>query len=128
MDLRRMFEPKSIAVVGVSENFLNPGTVIFRKNLHEMEVNTFGVNPKGGVMDGREIYRKVSDIPVDLDLVVIAIRAEYVNPVVEECGEIGVGGVVVISGGFAEAGGADDAQAPLEPVPPPVDSIVWKVR
>ncbi|MEM3511379.1 MAG: CoA-binding protein [Candidatus Jordarchaeales archaeon] len=106
MDLRRMFEPKSIAVVGVSENFLNPGTVIFRKNLHEMEVNTFGVNPKGGVMDGREIYRKVSDIPVDLDLVVIAIRAEYVNPVVEECGEIGVGGVVVISGGFAEAGGA----------------------
>lgn len=106
MDLKRIFEPKNIAVVGVSNNFLNPGTVIFRKNLHEMEVNTYGVNPKGGVIDGREIYRKVSDIPVNLDLVVIAIRAEYVNPVVEECGEIGVGGVVVISGGFAEAGGA----------------------
>ncbi len=31
------------------------------------------------------------------------------------------------SDAFAEAGGADDAQASLEPVPPPVDSIVWKV-
>ncbi len=103
--MKRMFEPRNIAVVGVSSNFMNPGTVIFNKNLHEMEANTFGVNPKGGVIEGREIYKKVSDIPVDLDLVVIAIRAEYVNPVVEECGEIGVGGVVVVSGGFAEAGG-----------------------
>jgi len=105
VDLKRIFEPKNIAVVGVSSRFTNPGTVIFNKNLHEMEANTYGVNPKGGVIEGREIYKRVSDIPVDLDLAIIAIRAEYVNQVVEECGEIGVGGVVVVSGGFAEAGG-----------------------
>ncbi|MHA1580001.1 MAG: CoA-binding protein [Candidatus Freyarchaeota archaeon] len=105
MDLKKVFEPKSIAVVGVSvTNPLNPGTVIFNKNLYEMDVETFPVNLRGGKIEGRTIYPSVLDIPEQVDLAVIAIRADLVNPVLEECGKAGIGGAVVISGGFAEVG------------------------
>ncbi|MHA1632690.1 MAG: CoA-binding protein [Candidatus Freyarchaeota archaeon] len=106
MNLRAVFQPKTMCVVGVSQtNPLNPGTVIYQKNMHEMEVEVFGVNPRGGFLEDRELYRSVSDVPKDVDLAVICVRAPIVNGIVEECGEAGVKGVVVVSGGFAEVGG-----------------------
>ena len=106
LKLRAVFRPKTLCVIGVSQyNPLSPGTVIYQKNLHEMEVEVFGVNPRGGKIDDREIYKSVSDVPKDIDLAVICIHAEAVNGVMEECGEVGVKGVVVVSGGFAEIGG-----------------------
>ncbi|MBS7288593.1 MAG: CoA-binding protein [Candidatus Freyarchaeota archaeon] len=106
MDLKSVFQPRTLCVIGVSQyNPLSPGTVIYQKNLHEMEVEVFGVNPRGGTLDGREIYKSISDVPKDIDLAVICVHAEAVNEVLEECGEVGVKGVVVVSGGFAEIGG-----------------------
>ncbi|MGQ9720902.1 MAG: CoA-binding protein [Candidatus Jordarchaeum sp.] len=105
MDLKKVFEPKTIAVVGVSvTNPLSPGTVIFNKNYHEMGAETIPVNLRGGEIEGVPIYPSVLDIPDKVDLAVIAIRSDLVNPTVEECGKAGIGGVVVISGGFAELG------------------------
>lgn len=105
MDLKKIFEPKSTAIVGVSvTNPLNPGTVIFNKNFYEMGAKTIPVNLRGGEIEGTQIYPSILDIPEQVDLAVIAIRSDLVNTVVEECGKAGIGGVVVISGGFAEIG------------------------
>jgi len=105
LDLKAVFQPRTLCVVGVSQiNPLSPGTVIYQKNLHEMEVEVFGVNPRGGILDDRELYRSVSDVPKNIDLVVICVHAEAVNGILEECGEVGVKGAVVVSGGFAEIG------------------------
>ncbi|MEX2752255.1 MAG: CoA-binding protein [Candidatus Freyarchaeota archaeon] len=105
MDLKKVFEPKSMAVVGVSvTNPLNPGTVIFNKNHHEMQVKTIPVNLRGGTIEGTQIYPTVLDIPGEVDLAVIVVRADLVNSVLEDCGKAGIGGAIVISGGFAEMG------------------------
>jgi acetyltransferase len=105
MNLKKIFEPKRMAVVGVSiKDPLNPGTVIFNKNHHEMSVETIPVNLRGGSIEGTKIYPTVLDIPDPVDLAVIVIRSDLVNPVLEECGKAGIGGVIVISGGFAEVG------------------------
>ncbi|WXG39542.1 MAG: CoA-binding protein [Candidatus Freyarchaeum deiterrae] len=105
MDFKKVFEPKRMAVVGVSINDpLNPGTVIFNKNHHEMSVETIPVNLKGGNIEGTEIYKTVTDIPNPVDLACIVIRADLVNTALEECGKAGIGGAIVISGGFAEVG------------------------
>ncbi len=105
MDLKKVFEPKSMAVVGVSvTNPLNPGTVIFNKNHHEMQVKTFPINLRGGNIEGTQIYPTVLDIPEEVDLAVIVVRADLVNSVLEDCGKAGIGGAIVISGGFAEMG------------------------
>jgi acetyltransferase len=105
MDLKKVFEPKSMAVVGVSvTNPLNPGTVIFNKNHHEMQVKTYPINLRGGSIEGTQIYTTVLDIPEEVDLAVIVVRADLVNSVLEDCGKAGIGGAIVISGGFAEMG------------------------
>ncbi|AFK21989.1 putative succinyl-coA synthetase alpha subunit related protein [Pyrococcus sp. ST04] len=71
----------------------------------------YAVNIKGGEIEvnGKKfkVYKSIKDIPDEVDVAVIAVPAKFVPDVVEECGEKGVKGVVVISAGFKEAGRAD---------------------
>jgi acetyltransferase len=106
MDFMRLFEPKAMAVIGISlNNNRHPANVIYNKNNLRYPVTVYPVNPKGGVLQGKKIYKKVSDIPEKVDLAVIAVRAEYCPDVMEECIHAEVGGAIVVSGGFAEVGG-----------------------
>lgn len=108
MDFKTLFEPKTMAVVGVSRtNERHPANVIFNKNYFRYPVKTYGVNPKGDEYHTERIYRSIAEIPEKLDLVVIAVRAEFVPGVLRECIDAWVGGAAVISGGFAETGRTD---------------------
>ena len=108
--ITRLLRPSSIAVIGASHR---PGT-IGRELLANLIAGGFNghlypVNPSGGEIAGMKAYASVSEVPERADLAVIAVPAAQVNAVVEACGERGVGGIVVISAGFAETGhdGAD---------------------
>jgi len=108
MDYQKLFEPKTMAVIGVSmSNDSHPANVVFNKNRLRYPVEAFAVNPKGGSFHRREVFPRVSDIPEKVDLAVIAVRADLAPGVLSECIEAGVGGAVVISGGFAESGRKD---------------------
>jgi acetyltransferase len=108
MDLRNLFEPKAMAVVGVSHtNDRHPANVVFNKNHLRYPVRVYAVNPHGGEIQGETIYGRVSDIPETVDLAVIAVRAEQVPGVLSDCIRAGAGGATVISGGFAESGRKD---------------------
>lgn len=108
MDFKPLFEPRTMAVVGVSlGNERHPANVVYNKNLLRYPVNVFPVNPRGGRLRGETVYSCVSDIPARIDLAVIAVRSEQVQEVVQDCIEAGVRGAVVISGGFAETGRRD---------------------
>jgi len=65
------------------------------------------VNPRGGELQGERVFTHISEIPEKVDLAVIAVRAEYVPGILSDCIHAGVGGAVVISGGFAESGRQD---------------------
>ncbi|MFA4916261.1 MAG: CoA-binding protein [Syntrophales bacterium] len=108
MELRKIFEPKTVAVVGVSlSNPFHPANVIYNKNHLRYEAEAFCVNPKGGTMYGQKVYRNIGEIPSQVDLAVLAIRADLVPQTIRECTEAGVSGAIVISGGFAETGRID---------------------
>lgn len=108
MDLKPLFEPKSLAVIGVSmHNDMHPSNIIFYKNLYRYPVDTFPVNPKAGVLKGEMAYPSVMDIPEQVDLAIVSARAEAVPGIFQNCIEAGVKGAVVISGGFAEIGNVD---------------------
>jgi len=105
--IERLMRPTSIAVVGASRS---PKTIG-----HELLVNLmsggytgsiYPVNLAGGEIGGLTAYRSVSEIPETVDLAVIVVPAPHVLAVVTECGRAGVGGLVVISAGFAETGAA----------------------
>ncbi len=103
MDL--FFNPRSVAVVGVSESADNLARRI-AANLHEFSFNgiIYLVGPKGGTAFGRRILRSVADIPDQVDLAVILVPARFIPGVLEECGEKGIHHAIIESAGFSELG------------------------
>ena len=115
MDLKPLFSPKTIAVIGVSRsNDRHPANVIYSKLHLRYPVKVYPVNPKGGMIQREIVYTDVSEIPDKIDLAVIAARAEYVPDILESCIRAGVGGGTIISGGFAEVGRNDLQQRNLQ--------------
>ena len=108
MDLKKLIEPESIAVIGVSlTNPFNPANIIYGKNHYHYKAKTYGVNPNGGQIYGQKIYKSIKEIPEKIDMAVLAVKAELVPATLLECIAKGVGGAIIISGGFAEAGRKD---------------------
>lgn len=108
MDLDNIFKPNTIAVIGVSlTNEAHPANVIYNKNRFRYEARTFAVNPRGGRIRGDILYKKLEEIPEKVDLAVIAVKAEIVLSVIEECINANVKGAVIVSSGFAEVGLTD---------------------
>ncbi len=104
------FRPKSVAVIGATEN---PGSV-GRTLLWNLVTSPFGgtvypVNPKRPSVLGVRAYKSISDVPGDVDLAVIVTPPPTVPGLIKECGENGVQGAIVISAGFKEIGPAGAA-------------------
>ena len=105
MELKYLFRPSTMAVIGVSTSQDNhPANVIYNKNFLRYPVKTFPVNPKGGRLHREVLYSSVTDIEDPIDMAVIAVRAQFVPTVVEQCIQKKVRGAVIISGGFSEVG------------------------
>jgi acyl-CoA synthetase (NDP forming) len=108
MDLKPLFEPRTMAVFGVSaSNYRHPANEIFNKNLLRYPIGVYGVNPRGGTINGQPIHRNISEVPEEIDMAVIAVRADLVPDVITECIRAKVRSAVVVSGGFAEVGRGD---------------------
>jgi acetate---CoA ligase (ADP-forming) len=108
MNFESLFEPRTMAVIGVSlTNDSHPANVIYNKNRLRYPLQVFPVNPQGGKLHGERVFRDVSEIPDEIDLAVVAVRADNVPEVFRSCIRKGVHGAVVVSGGFAEAGRQD---------------------
>ena len=108
MEFQALFEPKSMAVIGVSlNNDRHPANVIYNKTHLRYPVEVFPVNPRGGVLQGEKVFTRMSEIPERVDLAVIAARAEYVPGILIDCIQAGVKAAAVISAGFAESGRQD---------------------
>ncbi|MBL8014762.1 MAG: acetate--CoA ligase family protein [Candidatus Doudnabacteria bacterium] len=103
--LTKLFSPSSIAVVGVSAETHKLGSVIMQNILSAGFAGpVYPVNPKYEVAMGVKCYPKVSKIRGDIDLVVIAVPAEFVPDVMRDCAKKRVEYVVIVSAGFRELG------------------------
>jgi acetyl coenzyme A synthetase (ADP forming)-like protein len=103
--IRRILRPTSIAVIGASRT---PGTIGYEL-VHNLVRSgftgaVFPVNPNADSINGIHAYASVGDTPTRPDVALIAVPAEAVAEVIAECGAAHVGGVVIISAGFAELG------------------------
>lgn len=104
-DLDKLFNPKSIAVIGASNRKGSVGYILL-KNItsSEFEGVVYPINIKAEAVQGIKAYPTVADIPGSIDCAVIAVPAKAVPDTIRQCGEKGVGGAVVITAGFKEAG------------------------
>ena len=100
-----LFAPRSIAVVGVSEDANRPGSQAVRALLrHGYGGRIYPVNPRYPQYEGLRCYPSLAAIDAEIDLAVIGIPATAVNAVVAECAARKVPFAVVQSGGFRESG------------------------
>lgn len=105
-ELERVFNPRSVAVVGASKTPLKIGNTIVWNLANNFKGKVYPVNPKAeGEIYGCKIYPRVTEIPGEVDLACLAVPREVVVEVMEECGEKGVKGAVVMVAGFSDAGG-----------------------
>lgn len=101
--LQELFYPKSVAVVGISERKDNLARNIAHNLISwEYQGDMHLVNPKGGFTFDRPIYKKVMDIPSEVDLAAILTPAGTVPQVLRDCGEKGIRYATISTGGFSE--------------------------
>ena len=102
----RLLAPRSIAVIGAGQASTGIGHQVLRNLLAgEFQGPVYPVNPKSAFVGGVRAYPSLLDIPDDVDLAVICVPAGAVPEVIAQCAAKGVGGIVMITAGFAEAGG-----------------------
>ena len=107
MSLESFFQPKSVAVVGVSDNPTKLGAVVFNNIIAaDYQGELYGVNPKldGQLVYGKPCYASVDKLPKPMDLVVILVPARFTEPVIDACVVNGTKNISIITAGFAEVG------------------------
>lgn len=103
--MRRLLSPSSVALVGASSRPLSIGRALLDNIVASgFAGDLYPVNPGGGEIAGLPVARSLAEIDGPVDLAVIAVPAQAVAGVLEDCGAKGVSGAVVISAGFAETG------------------------
>ncbi len=103
-----LLSPKSIVVVGGSENTAKPGGKIVKNLLDgDYQGQLMVLNPGRNEVQGLPSYANVCDIPGEVDLAILAIAAPLCPGVVKELGQTkGTTAFIVISAGFSEEGEA----------------------
>ena len=105
--IERIFHPSSIAVVGATKV---PGTVpydIFYNILRDSYQGTlYPVSPNARSICSVKTSRYIIDIPDPVDLAILVFPAAVCHLALEQCGQKGVKGAVIISAGFREVGPA----------------------
>lgn len=104
-NLESIFEPARIAVVGASEKEGSVGGTVLR-NLQAggFDGTLLAINPKHDEVFGVPCHARVGELDEAPDLAVICTPTKTVPNIVDQCGQAGTRGVVVVSAGFAEAG------------------------
>lgn len=103
--VQRLLSPRSVAVVGASREPGAPGHELLRSLLDNgFSGPVYAVNPAATTVSGVRSYPDLASVPDAVDLAVVAVPAAEVADVVRACAIKGVRGIVVVSGGFADAG------------------------
>jgi acyl-CoA synthetase (NDP forming) len=105
-ELARFLSPRGVAVVGASNDFSRIGGQPIRM-LTEFgyKGNVYPVNPKYTEIAGLQCYPSLSGVPKPCDVALVAVAAQHVPGVIEECGRVGIPYALVLSAGFSEVGG-----------------------
>lgn len=104
--LRRLFEPKSVAIVGASSK---PGTIGNQVLMQQAatKARIYPINPSSAEINGITTYPDLKSLPEAPDCVILATGRASIEGLLADCAAVGAGGVVVFASGFAEMGSAE---------------------
>jgi acetyltransferase len=103
--LDKLFNPRSIAMIGASEVPEKWGFMILINILNAKFAGpVYPVNPQRKSIVGVPCYASVKDIPGPVELAIITTPAHTVSGLIDECGAKGISNLIVISSDFSETG------------------------
>jgi len=103
--LERLFHPRSIAVIGASNNPHKSGGSFLKSLIdYQYEGGLFPVNPTASEIMGLRSYPAMADVPGPVDLAIITIPAPAAPAALEACAARDVPFVIVHTAGFSELG------------------------
>lgn len=110
--LMALFEPRSVAIIGASQNPDKIGYKIVQNIVTGGYTGKlYPVNPKGGDVLGHHTYTSLADIPGDVDMACLSIPVPGVISALKECVAKKVKSAVIITSGFAEVGNTEGEAA-----------------
>ena len=108
--LEMFTEARGVAVVGASTSPEKLGYQVLNNIIqYGYEGGIYPINPTAPEILGRKAYASVLDCPDPVDLAVILVPNKAVPGVLEQCGQRGLKGAVIITAGFREVGPAGKA-------------------
>lgn len=105
LHLDAIFAPRSVAIVGASDDATKWGGSVMRSLLDGGFAGAlYPINPRSGAIFGVPAHAGLAELPETPDLVIVALGGAHAAAVVKECGRHKVPAVIVIAAGFGEAG------------------------
>jgi len=96
--------PSSVALIGVPRK---TGTGSFNgcetMLRYGFQGRIYPINPNAGEICGRKAYSGLADLPERPDLAVVSVGRDNVLPILNDCVRAGIGRVLIITQGFADA-------------------------
>ena len=102
--MKHILNPGTIALIGATDREGAIGRTILENLLMSADRKIYPVNPKRKEVLGLPCFADTTEIPEPVNLAVVAVPTSLVADTVLDCAKSGVGGVIVISEGFKEAG------------------------
>src|SRR5438874_1871077 len=114
-DLTLFFHPRTVAVVGATDNQKHGNYFLFKKVLARAAVENatvYAVNPRPGLKDieGAPVVPAIADVPGDIDLAVLMVNKERIEQILIETCARTPKFVIVFTAGFRETGVPEDAE------------------
>lgn len=104
--LDKLINPRSVAVVGASDDPVRiSGRPLAYLKKHGFGGQIYPINPNRETVQGLKAYSSLLDLPEAPDVAIVAIPAQHVLPAIADAGKKGVASAIIMSSGFAEAGG-----------------------
>ena len=102
-NLEKLFNPKTVAIVGASDKKGSVGNAIVQNLLNlGYQGEVFLINPKYPELFGKKCYASLDEVGKEIDLAIVVIPATFVNATIKAAQ--GVKNFIVISAGFSEIG------------------------
>ncbi|MGQ9654227.1 MAG: acetate--CoA ligase family protein [Thermodesulfobacteriota bacterium] len=101
--IRRLFEPRSVALVGVSKDPSKMSHWLIRNVARaNFQGPVYPISPSGGEILGYKTYPSLSALPGQVDLVLVSVASKAVKDVIVEASCNGAASAVILSSGFGE--------------------------
>lgn len=102
--LEPFFSPKSVAVIGASNQAGSVGYTIFKNLKAALPFHAYPINPNHATVQGIRSYTSINGVEEKIDLAVIVTPAHIVPTALQECAQKKVRAAIIVSAGFSEVG------------------------